>query len=93
MNGRGFSVQTAPGLSVEAWARGGRFPNRQISVATVGALETAGPPVVGPTPGDGDHHGTVLVRVDATSETFEALSRCFSPWPNPFPVIWDKSND
>jgi hypothetical protein len=60
-NGYGFSVQTAPGVPVDELARGGRFPNRRISITTVQELRAAGVTVNFPTPGAGAHHGTVVV--------------------------------
>lgn len=82
INGYGFSVQTAPGLSVYELARGGRFPNRQISVTTVEALRELGVTINAPTPGAGDHHGTVIIPYPPPPGLFESLSRCFAQRSN-----------
>lgn len=84
VNGHGFSVQTAPGLSGEALARGGRFPNRQISVTTVEELRRIGVTVIAPTTGAGAHHGTVVIPDPPPPGLFEAISRCFTQRANPF---------
>jgi hypothetical protein len=89
VNGFGFSIQSAPGISVEELARGGRFPNRQISVTTLQELRGAGVSVNFPTPrspGAGDHHGTVMVPSPPPPRVFEAIASLFTPRPNPFPV-------
>ncbi len=53
-NGFGFSVQTAPGVSVDMLARGGSFPGNPISLATVRRLQAVpGVTVRAPTPGFG----------------------------------------
>jgi hypothetical protein len=61
VNGYGFSIQTAPGVSVDELARGGRFPNRQIGITTVEQLRGAGVTVNFPRPGAGTHHDTVVL--------------------------------
>jgi hypothetical protein len=54
INGYGYSVQTAPGLGPAELAKGGKFPNKQISVTSVGALQSLPGVVVRfPTPGFG----------------------------------------
>jgi hypothetical protein len=86
-NGYGFSVQTAPGVSIDELARGGYFPNGQISVSTVEQLEAIpGVTVNFPTPGRGDYHGTVNVPNPPPPGFFNAISGAFRPQPNPFPV-------
>ena len=87
INGHGFSVQTAPGLSPADLARGGRYPNRQISVATVNQLIAAGVSVRWPTPGAGACHGTVLVPEHASDDLFDLLAALFTPQTNPFPMF------
>ena len=86
VNGYGFSIQTAPGVSVDELARGGRFPNRQISITTVEQLRGAGVTVNFPTPGAGTHHGTVVLPSPPPPGIFEAISSLFTQRFNPFPV-------
>ena len=86
VNGYGFSIQTAPGVSVDELARGGRFPNRQISVTAVQQLRDVGVTVNFPTPGAGAHHGTVVVPSPPPPGIFEAISSLFTQRFNPFPV-------
>jgi RHS repeat-associated protein len=86
-NGYGFSVQTAPHVSISELARGGYFPNAQISVSTVQVLQNIPGVVVRfPTPGYGDYHGTVNVPNPPPSGFFDVVSGAFVPQPNPFPV-------
>jgi len=86
-NGYGFSVQTAPGVSVNELARGGSFPNSQISVSTVQQLQDIpGVTVNFPTPGRGDYHGTVNVPNPAPPGFFTVISGAFVQQPNPFQV-------
>ena len=86
VNGFGFSIQTAPGVSVDELARGGQFPNRQISVTTVQELRGAGVAVNFPTPGAGAHHGTIIVPRPPPPRIFEKIASLFTQRPNPFPV-------
>lgn len=86
VDGFGFSVQTAAGISVDELARGGRFPNRQISVTTVQELRNAGLVVNFPTPGAGAYHGTVIVPTPLPPRIFETIAFLFTQRPNPFPV-------
>ena len=86
INGHGFSIQTAPHVTVDELARGGQFPNRQISVTTVRRLLDVGVAVRFPTPGAGAYHGTAIVPDPVPSGLFEALNQAFTPHPNPFPV-------
>ena len=86
-NGFGFSVQTAPGVPVDELARGGEFPNRQISVSTVQELNAIpGVAVNFPTPGRGLYHGTVNVPNPPSPGFFGTISGAFRPTINPFPV-------
>jgi hypothetical protein len=85
-NGYGFSVQMAPGVAVDELARGGRYPNRRISVSTVQQLRGAGVTVHFPTPGAGAHHGTVVVPSPPPLGIFEGISSLFTQRLNPFPV-------
>jgi len=86
-NGYGFSVQTAPNVPVDELARGGYFPNNQISVSTVQRLQ--GIPEVtvnSPTPGRGDYHGTVNVPNPTPEGFFNIISGAFIQQPNPYPT-------
>jgi hypothetical protein len=84
-NGFGFSVQTAPGVSVDQLARGGSFPNNQISVSTTNALQAIpGVTVNAPTPGFGTYHGTVNVPNPPPPGMFNAISGAFTQQPNPY---------
>jgi hypothetical protein len=86
-NGFGFSVQTAPGISEDVLARGGSFPNAQISVSTVRQLEAIpGVTVTAPTPGFGDYHGTVNLPNPPPSGLFDAIHDVFAQKPNPYVV-------
>jgi RHS repeat-associated protein len=86
-NGYGFSVQTAPSVSISELARGGYFPNAQISVSTVQELQAIpGVTVNSPTPGFGDYHGTFNVPNPPPAGFFNVISGAFVPQPNPFQV-------
>src|SRR5271166_2064645 len=82
----GFSVQSAPGVSIEELARGGQFRNLQISVTTVSALQWRGFEVVFPTPGRGAYHATVRAPDPLPPATALLLSGLFVQYPNPHPV-------
>jgi hypothetical protein len=82
----GFSVQSAPGISIDELARGGQFRNRQISVTTVGALRRHGFETVFPTPGRGAYHATVRVLEPLAPDIAVLLSSLFVQHPNPHPV-------
>lgn len=77
----GFSVQSAPGLSVEQLARAGGFPNRQISVTTTAALAELGIAVV-PSPGAG-YHATAQVPNPFPPGLAAQISGIFRQQPNP----------
>jgi predicted TPR repeat methyltransferase len=80
----GFSVQTAPGKTVEELARAGEFPHAKVSVTTLQALLAAGVPVV-QSPGRGYHHtGVTQPKLDPV--TAAKLSALFTVMPNPAPV-------
>ena len=83
---RGFSVQSAPGVSVEELARGGQFRNRRISVTTRNALQEHGFEVVFPTPGRGAYHATVRAPDPLPPDTAALLSSLFVQCANPHPV-------
>ncbi len=86
-NGFGFSVQTAPGVAVDALAKGGSFPNGRISVSTVKRLESIPGVVVNwPTVGFGAYHGTVNIPDPPPPLIFEAISGAFTQSPNPYVV-------
>ena len=84
VNGFGFSIQTAPGISVDELARGDQFPNRQISITTVQELRGAGVAVNFPTPGAGARHSTIIVP--RPPRIFEKIASLFTQRPNLFPV-------
>ena len=91
----GFSVQYAPGKTVDALARAGRLPNLSISYAEDTSLEAALTPLgysmrLVRSPGKGYHHTfTVLYDVAGTmlkilpQDAAEAISRTFKRIPNP----------
>ncbi len=86
-NGFGFSVQTAPGMTVDALAKGGSFPNSRISVSTVKKLESIPGVVVNwSTVGYGAYHGTVNIPDPPPLLICEAISRAFRQRPNPYVV-------
>jgi hypothetical protein len=86
-NGYGFSVQTRSNTSIEELARGGGFPNLQISVTTVRALEAIpGVTVNWPTPGYGQYHGTVNIPYPPPPGIYDAISAVFTRRDNPYPV-------
>jgi tetratricopeptide (TPR) repeat protein len=80
----GFSVQSAPGKTIEELAAAGGFPHGQISVTTVGALLAVGVPVV-KSPGRG-YHNTAKTEDPLTSPHAEAISAVFKQRPNPAQV-------
>lgn len=87
INGFGFSVQTAPGLSPEQLAAGAprieRY--RQFSITTTFELQSIpGVVVNAPTPGGGPNHGTVNVPFPPPPGIFRTISDRFTQRPNPF---------
>jgi hypothetical protein len=80
----GFSVQSAPGKTIEELAAAGLFPNPQISVTTVCALNSVGVPVV-PTPGRG-YHNTAVTPMPLSNEQAAVISAVFTTRPNPAQV-------
>ena len=82
----GFSVQSAPGVSVDELARGGQFLNPKISVTTRARLQWYGFKIVFPTPGKGRYHATVQALYPLPPDLAEDLSRLFDQYPNPYPV-------
>ena len=80
----GFSVQSAPGKTIEELAAAGRFPNAQISVTTVDALLAVYVRVV-KSPGEGYHH-TAVTEDPLMSPHAEAISAVFKQLPNPAQV-------
>lgn len=80
----GFSVQSAPGKTVEELAAAGRFRNGQISVTTVAALLAVGVPVV-KSPGTG-HHNTAKTEAPLASPHADAISAVFKQMANPAQV-------
>jgi RHS repeat-associated protein len=79
----GFSVQSAPGLTVEQLAAN-RFPHKTISVTTVRALLKVGYVVV-PSPGAGFHQ-TVVTPDPLPLPEAAKISSVFSQRPNPAPL-------
>ena len=80
----GFSVQSAPGLSVDDLAQAGAFPNRQISVTTTAELAGVGVTVV-PSPGAG-YHATAQVPNPLPADIASSISGVFRQQDNPFRV-------
>ncbi len=80
----GFSVQSAPGLSVEQLARAARFPHGWVSVTTLHTLRWHGFDLVFPTPGQGVYHATVLAPYPLSSEHASLLSSLFTRRRNPY---------
>ena len=83
----GGSVQSALGRTIFQLAEAGHFPNAQISVSTVEDLVAVGQAVgysirVVQSPGRG-FHCTVEVPDPLPDVLAEALSRAFTPAPNP----------
>jgi hypothetical protein len=92
----GFSVQYAPGKTVEELAQVGRIRNGQISFATVDDIRAALHPIgyamrLVKCPGQGFHH-TFAVVYDASGmmlqtlpdDAAQALQRVFRQRPNPY---------
>jgi hypothetical protein len=78
----GFSVQSAPGKTVEELAAAGDFKTYgQISVTTVRALMKIGVPVV-PSPGKG-YHNTAVTPLPLSETLAAMISAAFQPRPNP----------
>ena len=74
----GFSVTSAPGMSLDALARYAQYPNTMISYTTVRELAVLGIQVV-PTPQPNDPlHSTVVVPDPLPDAQAEALSSAFS---------------
>jgi hypothetical protein len=81
----GFSVQSAPGVSVDNLAKAGQFPNSTISVSTVTKLTSVGA-IVTQTPGVG-YHATVVVPAPLSNAQAALISAQFQTGiPNPYPV-------
>lgn len=83
----GFSVQSAPGKTINELAAAGQFRNKQISVTTVGELENAGGALgfhirVVPSPGRG-FHNTATTPNPLPDDLAIALSKVFRQIPNP----------
>jgi hypothetical protein len=91
----GFSVQYAPGATVEQLAQAGRFPHAQISYATDDALQAALAPLgytmrLVKSPGSGYHH-TFAVLYDGGGtmaqvlppDAAQAISQAFQQRANP----------
>ena len=96
----GFSVQYAPGKTVEELAQVARFPHGQISYADDAILAAAVAPLgysvqLIKCPG-GVHHHTFIVLYDASGVALHVLprdaaviiSRTFQRRPNPYLHAW-----
>jgi len=86
-NGHGYSVQSQYNVPWQELARGGNFPNGQVSVSQVGAL-TAIPGVTVniDTPGRGQYHSTVNVNpAIAPPNVNELMSATYRQYVNPYP--------
>jgi hypothetical protein len=77
----GFSVQTAPGLTVEQLATACR--NKSVGYTTVGTIREMGYDVV--RTGHYFYHATVVVPEEWSTEAAEELTRLFLPAKNPAP--------
>jgi hypothetical protein len=77
----GFSVQSAPGKTIDELAAAGQFRNAQISVTTVRAMMKVGVPVV-PSPGQG-YHNTAKTPMPLSPVQADAISSAFQQRPNP----------
>lgn len=82
----GFSVQSWPGVPVEALARSGRFRNLQVSVTTADTLRQHGFEVVLSTPGKGDYRATVRAPYPLPPDVAARLGSLFARRPNPHPA-------
>jgi hypothetical protein len=82
----GFSVQSAPGLSVEELARAGRFPHSWIGVTDLDTILLHGFKLVFPTPGKGDYHATIRTSYPLSPDAAVLLSRLFIRHRNPYRV-------
>jgi len=86
----GFSVQSEPRLTYFELAAAGQFPNPQISVTTVGAIEAVGRALgydvsVVKSPGKG-YHKTVKTPKPLPDDLAQVLSQVFTQMPNPSPI-------
>lgn len=78
----GFSVQSAPGKSIEELALAGRYPHNQISYTTVDQLLSAGVLRLVPSPGEG-YHNTAVTPMPLSNEQAALISAVFKQMPNP----------
>jgi hypothetical protein len=81
----GFSVQSAPGISIEELAQAGRFPHPWISVTTVATMRRHGFELMFPTPGKGAYHATVRAPCPLPVDSAMLLSSLFGRRRNPHP--------
>jgi hypothetical protein len=81
----GFSVQSAPGLTIDQLAAAGRYRNPMISYTTVQDLANIGIGIaLTPFPERGyPYHATVLVGVPLGLELATRISQIFVRIPNP----------
>jgi RHS repeat-associated protein len=78
----GFSVNTAPGMSVDQIALATPVPNAMISYTTTAQLAGVGVPVV-PTPTPNTLHATAVVPVPLDPARAAVISRVFQQTANP----------
>ena len=82
----GISVQCWPGVSIAELAKGGDFPNAQISVATYDDMRHAGFKILLLTPGRGCCHAIVILPVPLPMDVAVRLSALFVRQVNPYPA-------
>lgn len=79
----GFSVTSAPNMSINQLAAAANYPNGQISYTTTSQLASVGAPVVA-TPLSGQPlHSTVTAAYPLSSAQAAAISAQFKQMPNP----------
>jgi hypothetical protein len=78
----GFSVQSAPGKTIEELASAGQFKNAQISVTTDCMLKRIGVLLV-KSPGRSIYHNTAVTQVPLSNEQAAAIAAVFTTMPNP----------
>lgn len=85
----GFSVQSAPGITVDELACGGQFRNSSISVTTRATLQWYGFKLIFPTPGKGVYHETAQAPYPLPPDLADLLSCLFNQDRNPYPVRYE----
>jgi hypothetical protein len=82
----GFSVPSAPGVSVDELANGAGFPHTWISMTTRDVRVRHGFDLVFPTPGKGAYHATVRTPCPLPPEIAILLSGLFTRHRNRYPT-------